>query len=80
MEQLGAGSGAERVETLPESALELVGSHGWRLRRCSRRSLARRARYERSPRPGASEHRPARASSLRSPRDVLKDGAEGRER
>ena len=32
VEQLGAGSGTERVEALPESALELVGSHGRRLR------------------------------------------------
>jgi hypothetical protein len=32
VEQLGAGSGTEGVETLLESALELVGSHGRRLR------------------------------------------------
>ena len=28
MEQFGAGSGWERVETLPESALELIRTHG----------------------------------------------------
>jgi hypothetical protein len=33
VEQLGAGSRAERVEAFAESALELVGSHGRRLRR-----------------------------------------------
>jgi hypothetical protein len=33
VEQFGAGSGAERVEALPKSAFELVGSHGRRLRR-----------------------------------------------
>jgi hypothetical protein len=27
-EKLGAGSGAESVQAVPESALELVGSHG----------------------------------------------------
>ena len=27
MEQLGAGSGTEGVEALPEPALELVGTH-----------------------------------------------------
>ena len=36
---LGAGSGAERVVTLPESALQLVGSHELRLRR---RTVVRR--------------------------------------
>jgi hypothetical protein len=34
VEQLGAGSGAERVEALAQSAVKLVGSHGRRLRRC----------------------------------------------
>jgi hypothetical protein len=33
VEKFGAGSGAERVEALLESALEFVGSHGLRLRR-----------------------------------------------
>jgi hypothetical protein len=33
MEQLGAGSGAECVKTLLQSALELIGTHGRRLRR-----------------------------------------------
>jgi hypothetical protein len=33
MEELGAGSGTERVEALPKSQLELIGSHGRRLRR-----------------------------------------------
>jgi hypothetical protein len=33
VEQLGAGSRAERVQTFSESALELVGPHGRRLRR-----------------------------------------------
>ena len=33
MEQLGAGSGAERVEAGSEKALELIGTHGRRLRR-----------------------------------------------
>jgi hypothetical protein len=28
VEQLGAGSRPEGVETFPESALELIGSHG----------------------------------------------------
>ena len=32
-EKLGAGSGAESVEALPEAALEFVGSHAGRLRR-----------------------------------------------
>ena len=32
-EKLGAGSGAESVEALPESALKLIGPHGRRLRR-----------------------------------------------
>jgi hypothetical protein len=33
VEQLGAGSGAEGVEALPESALQLVGTHLMILRR-----------------------------------------------
>ena len=33
VEKLGAGSGAERVEALPDQALELVGSHQLRRRR-----------------------------------------------
>jgi hypothetical protein len=33
VEKLGAGSGPEGVEALQESALELVGSHGRKLRR-----------------------------------------------
>jgi hypothetical protein len=33
MEQFGAGSRAEGVEALAEPALELIGSHSWRLRR-----------------------------------------------
>ena len=33
VEQLGAESRTEGVETLPESALELIGPHGRRLRR-----------------------------------------------
>ena len=32
MEKLGAGSGAEGVEAFSESALELIGLHGWRSR------------------------------------------------
>jgi len=28
MEQLGAGSGAERVETFSDSAFEFIGTHG----------------------------------------------------
>jgi hypothetical protein len=32
VEKFGAGSGAESIETLPESAFKLVGSHGGRLR------------------------------------------------
>ena len=32
LEQLGAGSGAEGVEALPESAFELIGSHDGRVR------------------------------------------------
>ena len=32
VEQLGAGSGAERVEAFSESPLKFVGSHGRRLR------------------------------------------------
>jgi hypothetical protein len=35
VEQLGTGSGAERVEAFSEPALQLVGSHGRRLRRLS---------------------------------------------
>jgi hypothetical protein len=33
VEKLGAWSGAEGVEALPESALKLIGCHGSRLRR-----------------------------------------------
>ena len=33
MEQLGTGSRAERIETFSDSAFELIGSHGQRLRR-----------------------------------------------
>jgi hypothetical protein len=33
VEQLGAGSGAEGVEAFADSALELIGTHGRRLRR-----------------------------------------------
>ena len=33
VEQLGAGSGSEDVQALPEAALKLVGSHCWRLHR-----------------------------------------------
>ena len=32
VEQFGAGSGTEGVQALSESALEFIGSHGWRLR------------------------------------------------
>jgi hypothetical protein len=32
VEQLGAGSGAEGLQALPESALKFIGSHGGRLR------------------------------------------------
>ena len=39
MEELGAGSGTEGVEPLPQAALELVRSHGRRLRR---RTVGRR--------------------------------------
>jgi hypothetical protein len=38
VEQLGAGSGTERVEAGSESAFQLVGSHGRRLRPTYRRS------------------------------------------
>jgi hypothetical protein len=34
VEQLSAGSRAESLQTLPQSTLKLVGSHGRRLRRC----------------------------------------------
>jgi hypothetical protein len=33
MEQFGAGSGTERVEACSQSAFELIGTHGRRLRR-----------------------------------------------
>ena len=33
VEQLGAGSRTEGVQALPEAALELIGTHGRRLRR-----------------------------------------------
>jgi hypothetical protein len=33
VEQLGAGSGAECVETFPKPALKLVAFQSWRLRR-----------------------------------------------
>jgi hypothetical protein len=29
VEEFGAGSGAERVQAFPKSALQLVGPHGW---------------------------------------------------
>jgi hypothetical protein len=32
VEQLGTGSGAERVEARPQPTLDLTGTHGWRLR------------------------------------------------
>jgi hypothetical protein len=44
VEELGAGSRIERVEALPESAPELVGSHCPRLRR---RTVAPRVGYRR---------------------------------
>jgi len=43
VEQLGAGSRTEGVQTLLQSAFEFVGSHGRRLRRSTVTRVIRRA-------------------------------------
>ena len=51
MEQFGAGSWAKGIQTLPQSALELVGSHGSSLRRredCPRRRIYGRVTVSRA--------------------------------
>jgi hypothetical protein len=50
VEKLGAGSRTERVEMFSEPALQLVGSHAWRLRcRTVARVLACLSVYIREP-------------------------------
>jgi hypothetical protein len=51
VEQFGAGSWAKGIQTLPQSALELVGSHGSSLRRledCPRRRIYGRVTVSRA--------------------------------